>query len=608
MSAHPGYHGHLLDVDLSTGAIGRCEVPPELYRDFVGGRGLGVRLLWELLPGPGVDALGPDNPLLFLAGPFSGLPIPSASRTCVVTKSPITSPRASEHAHASTVSYSNIGGFFGPELRFAGYDGLLLRGSSPEPVVLVIDDDQAQLRPAGELWGLGTEATDHALVDQLGRRFRTAYIGPAGENLSLRATILHTAARAAGRGVGAVMGSKRVKAIAVHGSGQPTVADHAAFLKELERARRRYHRGLGRALTSIMRKGGTAGFIERNSKLGHEAVQNYREGTFAGTASFGARAAREEVWVRNSACFCCRLSCKKGGAVRSGDFAHVVHDGPEYETASMLGSNLMLDDIGGVLKAITLADDLGLDAISAGNVLGFLMEAHEKGDMSLQDLDGIDLRWGDARSVHAMLAKLASCEGVGELASQGVAALSAHLGEHTAPYAIHVKGLELAGHNIHDNPDMALTYATSNRGACHMAGHHKDAQDLTTAVDCLGICLFACSLGGMMPGLKPSDAAALLTSITGEEWSAERLLEVGDRTFTAERLFNAREGFTTADDALPERFYTEPLTVGKEKGAVLDREGFAARMADWYASRGIDPITGRPVSAKLESLGLEGLV
>jgi aldehyde:ferredoxin oxidoreductase len=605
MSA-PGFHGVLLEVDLSTGGLQRRPVPREQALAFLGGRGLGARLLWDLPPG--VDPLGPDNPLMFLPGPLSGFPVPSASRTCVVTKSPATAPVDPSFPYASTVSYSNMGGFFGPEIRFAGYDGIVVRGVSPEPVILVVEDDRVELRPAAELWGLGTEGLDEALSQRLGsRRYRSVYIGPAGEALSPRACLLHTAARAAGRGVGAVMGAKKLKAIAVRGSGMPSVADHAAFLRRLERARRRYEGMVGTLYRGVLRRGGTAMYLELASKRGVMAVKNYREGSFEDIASIGYQASKRQVWVRNSACYCCRLSCKKSGVVRDGPHAHVVHDGPEYETGTMFGANLMIDDLGGVLKAIARGDDLGLDIISTGNIIGFLMEAYEKGHLDRDFLEGLDLRWGAVEPVHAMIERIAANEGVGATAGLGVAALSKLLGGHTAPYAIHVKGMELAAHNVQANPARGLCYATANRGACHLSGDSAHHQDFVAAMDCTGICLFAVSAGRPMPGLSAQDNALLLEAITGEPWDEERLMAVGERTFALERMFNAREGFTAADDTLPERFFTEPLTLGKAEGAVLDRAAFQASLADWYAERGYDPERAAPTPETVERLGLHAL-
>lgn len=235
----PGYHGVILNIDLSTGKSEKVAIPPADLARFVGGQGLGMKILWDRLKKPGVNPLSPENPLTFMPGPFSGLPVPSSSRTCVVTKSPITSPVKSDYDHASTVSYSNMGGFFGPEIRFAGYDGLVITGKAPQLSYVVIDDDKVEIREGKRFKGMRTDAFDKIFLDALGdRRFKTVYIGPAGENLVPYASILHTAGRAAGRGgMGCVMGSKNLKAIAVKGSGQPGVADHQRFLAALEKAR-----------------------------------------------------------------------------------------------------------------------------------------------------------------------------------------------------------------------------------------------------------------------------------------------------------------------------------------------------------------------------------
>jgi len=602
-----GVFGHLLEVDLAAGSVGQRAIPAVWYADFLGGRGLGARLLWDLLPAPGVDPLGPDNPLLFLAGPLAGLPVPSASRTCVVTKSPCTTPASSPYPHASTVSYSNVGGFFGPALRFAGHDGLLLRGIAPEPVVLVIDGDQVEVRPAGDLWGLGTDAFERALKKRLGsREYEVVSIGPAGEAVCSRACIIHTAARAAGRGVGAVMGAKRVKGIAVRGTRMPTVHDHRAFLRALECTRRRFEGLTGSLYGQIYRRAGTAVFIQIASNGGIMAVRNFREGTFPEAGSIGAKAARQQVWVRSSACRYCRLACKKSGQVRDGPYVHTVHDGPEYETGTMFGANLQIEDLGGVLRACTLGDDLGLDIIATGNALGFLMEAREKGHLDPSFLEGLDLRWGAAEPVLEMIGRIARREGVGDLVSQGTRVLSWALGPHTAPYAMHVKGMELAAHNVHAHPERGLCYATANRGACHLSGDDKHHQDFAAAADCTGVCLFAATPGGLQPGIGATDFAALLTAITGEDWDEARFLRMGERVFALERLFNQREGFTAADDSLPERFFTEPLTVGKRAGAVLDRGAFAESLRAWRLQRGYDPDSGQPTAGTLTGLGLTG--
>jgi len=596
----------LLDVDLTSGKIERKIVSSEDTKKYIGGRGLGMKILWDRLPRPGIDPFSPENPLIFMTGPFSGFPIPSASRTVVITKSPCTSPVSSVYPSASTISYSNMGGFLGPEIRFAGYDGIIISGKSAEPVYLVINDDQVEIKSAKQFWGMKTDAFDQALLKTLkNRRFQTCYIGPAGEKMVSYACILHTTARAAGRGVGAVMGSKNLKAIAVRGTGMPVVNDHKQFLNALEDARDTYKGISGGILTGFWRKAGTAGVIEMLSDKGIMAVKNYREGTFLEVDQIGAEAAAKQAWVRDFACYCCHLACKKSGAVKQGQYATVVHDGPEYETGTMFGANLMISDFGGLMKAIYDGDDLGMDIISAGNVIGFLMEAHEKGLITRKDLDGIDLRWGNVDAVLAMIDKIARREGVGDLAAQGVKVVSKEIGQDSAKFAIHVKGLELAAHNVHANPPRALCYATANRGACHLSGDSVDHQNFVALVDSLGLCLFASDHNRWyFPGLGSDKMADLITAITGTDWTKESLMQAGERVFNLEKMFNFREGFRRDDDTLPDRFFEEPLTVGSKEGAVLDRAEFSEMLDIYYKERGWDSATTRPDNSKLEELGL----
>ena len=293
---------------------------------------------------------------MFMPGPFSGFPIPSASRTCVVTKSPRTSPLQSKHPHASTVSYANMGGFFGPEIRFAGYDAIVVTGKSATPVYLYIDDDKVEIRDAGKFWGMRVDEFDRRFVDELGdRRFRSCYIGPAGENLVSYASILNTAARAAGRGgVGCVMGSKKLKAIAVRGSRMPEVAEHGKFLALLSEIRKNFRDNFKDSWMKLedWRRYGTAFALTMASDNGVMAVKNYAEGTFPEVGKISGVAAEERIWIRDFACFCCPLACKKAGIVRRGPYAGLVHDGPEYETGTMLGPNLMISDLEAVMKAI----------------------------------------------------------------------------------------------------------------------------------------------------------------------------------------------------------------------------------------------------------------
>ncbi len=597
MSGKPGYHGVILDVDLSSGKIEKVALAAEDLDKFVGGRGLGMKILWDRLKKPGVDALSPDNPLMFMPGPFSGFPVPCASRTCVVTKSPMTAPVRSDYPGASTVSYANMGGFFGPEIRFAGYDGIVITGKAKELCYVAIDDGKVEIRPAKKFKGMRTDAFDRAILEELGdRRFKTAYIGPAGENLVPYSSILHTSARAAGRGgVGCVMGSKNLKAIAVKGSGQPGVADHKRFLAALEKARLALRNS---PYAKAMAEQGTARGIVANSNAGTEAVRNYREGTFTEADKIGGNAARRDVWVRDIACYCCPLACKKSGLTR-GKYGGIVHDGPEYETGVMLGSNLLISDMAGLLKAITNLDDLGLDQISTGNVIGFLMEAYEKGMIDRKFLDGIDLKWGSVDATLAMIEKIAARDGVGDLASKGVKSLSRQIGRGSEKFAIHVKGLELAAHNIQANQPRGLSYATAERGACHLSGDDIPTQNKRAMLDSTGLCFF--------PTFEPAleePMLSLLSAITGREYDRAEFAKAGERIFNLEKMFNYREGFRREDDRLPDRFFEDAFTIGPKKGAVLGRAKFDAMLTQFYKDRGWDPETTKPGQSKLKQLGL----
>ncbi len=591
-----GYNGVILDIDLSSKKIEKKAVNPDDLLNFVGGRGLGIKLLWDRLKDkPGTDPLGPENPLMFMTGPFSGFPAPASSRTCVVTKSPITSPKQSRYAHASTVSFSNMGGFFGPELKFAGYDGLVITGKADTPVYLYINDDQVEIRDARKSWGTGTDQFDKDFIEELGDpRIRTCYIGPAGENMVNYACIINTAARAAGRGgTGCVMGSKHLKAVAVKGTGQPSVGNHKLFLEGLEEARQKFK---DPKIYGRWRAAGTTAGLEHLSGLGIMAVKNFREGTFTEVEKIGVKASMKN-WVRSFSCYCCPLSCKKSGKTIDSPFASLIHDGPEYETGTMLGANLMISDLAGLMKAIYIADDYGMDIISLGNVIGFLMEAREKQLIDIEFLDGIDLKWGDVDATLEMIHRIAARKGIGDLASKGVRGLSDEIGQGSYKFAMHVKGHELAAHNCHANPPRAMCYATANRGACHLNGSNIVEQNLIALGDSLGVCLFA--LLGYGRDFKL--AGKLMAAITGVPPNP---IQTGERIYNLEKLFNYREGFTRADDVVPDRFFEEPLTVGEKKGAVLTRDQFKTMMDDFYTKRGWDLETSKPGAAKLKSLNL----
>ena len=591
----PGYHGVLLDVNLSTGKVQRKPLSPEDAHTFIGGRGLGMKLLWDAIPEPGVDPLSAENPLMFMTGPYSGLPIPSASRTCVVTKSPLTSPMNSGYPHASTLVYSNVGGFFGPEIKFAGYDGIIVTGKADKPVYLFIEDDRVEIRDARKFWGMKTNDFDKEIIKELGdRKFETCCIGPAGENRVRFSAIVHTSARAAARGgVGCVMGSKNLKAIAVKGTKMANVADQRMFIECLENARKTVDQ-------ETYFRYGTARLLTMSSEWGSQAVKNFREGTFPDIDRIGAVAAEQNLWVRDTSCYCCPMACHKVGVVRDGPYAGIYHDGPEYETGTMLGPNLLISDLGGLMKEIADADNYGMDIISLGNVLGFLMEAYDKGYLDRNKLDGVDLKWGNVESAITMIDKIARRDGFGDRAAQGVKSLSSIIGRDSHKFAIHCKGQEVAAWNVHVDMSGAMTYVTANKGACHLNGESPARQNFIASVDSLGVCMFV-----IWAGVESDMMASLLRAITGQPWDAETYLKAGERIFNLEKCFNYREGFRRHDDSLPDRFFEEPLTVGPHKGAILKRDEFEKALDDYYTERDWDPRTTKPSKEKLSSLGLE---
>jgi len=594
-----GYFGKLLEVNLSTGKIEKTKIPDSDIKNFLGGRGLGAKILYDRLK-PGTDPMSPENILMFMTGPFVGYPIPSSSRTCVVTKSPRTSPVEKKYEHSSTLSYANMGGFFGPELKYAGYDGLLVTGKSDKPVYILIEGENVSIEDASEYWGMGTDQFDKIFHSQLGEgRYESCYIGPAGENLVPMACIINTAARAAGRGgTGCVMGSKKLKAIAVKGSGIPEVADLKKYNELLETIRGSFME----KNDSVMdwRYGGTANALSSSSNNGTQAVKNYSEGTFSEIEKIGTEANRKKIWKRDFACYSCQLACKKSGFAK-GAYGVQVHDGPEYETGTMLGANLMISDLNGLHKLIYDGDDYGIDIISVGNTIGFLMEAMQRGHINADFLDGIQLKWGDVESSLELMRKITYREGVGELACRGVKYLAKIIGKGSDEYAIHVKGHELAAWNVPVRSSYwSITYATSNRGACHMNGGSSNSQDGACLRDSLGACSFASSWYR-----DDVHYRHILSAITGLEWTEEEFNKAGSRIFTIEKMFNYREGFRRVDDTIPEKFFNNEFTYGEHKGAIVERDEFNSNLDRYYESRGWNLNTSKPEDNVLRELNLE---
>ena len=607
-----GYWNRVLVVDLEQGTS-RDEVLDAGARDLLlGGSGLGA-WLWEHHSVPGAGALESGNALVFAAGPLTGTFAPTSGRHEVVTRSPET----------GAYGEGDAGGTFGTVLKRAGYDALVITGSAARASVLVVDGDQVRLEDAGDLWGKDVIDADTALRTRLGRGFSTALIGPAGENLVLMANIVHDGsdARVAGRGgLGAVMGSKLLKGVAVRGTKQVPVHDPDA-LKQLMRE-----------TVPVMREQaigmhlfGTAGGVQRAEATGDLPIRNWRDGSFPQAAALSGEAIAERLTGRYH-CAGCPIGC--GRTVRLHIEGHEGQDGAglEYESVGTLGSLLMLADLDVVEQAASLCNVLGLDTISTGGTLATAMEARERGLIAAGDTDGIDLVWGNGEAVLAMIPRIARREGFGTRLANGSRKFAASVGH--LELAMEVKGMELPAHDPRAYVSLGLGYATATRGACHLQGFSyaferaatmpeiglnapmdrfdhagkvamvKATQDLMGLFDSLKFCKFA-----IYGGLNLTLMSQFLAAVTGRRLDTDELMEVGERIYTYKRLLATRMGISSADDTLPERLLSTDRG-GSVEGhlAWLD----AGVLNEYYDLRGWDRL-GIPTVETVRRLSIDQL-
>ena len=626
MFPYQGYTGKWLHVDLTTGEIESRECDPALAENYVGGNGFGTRLLWERV-GPDVDPLAPESLLVFATGPLVGTLMPNGCRVEVIAKSPLT----------GIYGDANAGGSFGPELKFAGWDAIVVTGQSPQPVYLAIAGERVELRDAGDLWGHTTSQTEAAIRRAWGdSQVKTATIGPAGETGVRFAGIQTTPQRSAARcGLGAVMGSKRLKAIAVRGHGPVRVADPARFHDLAVDFHRRIR---ANPVYPAVSTHGTPGIVTLMDALGRFPTRNFLMGSFPAVDEIGAEALEARAFVRHLACFGCPVHCDKLCRIPDGPHAGTTLSSVEYETFSALGSGVWSADLDAILVANRLCDDLGLDTISAGRAISFAMELWEQEIINLDDTGGLSLRWGDTALVLRLLGMIARREGFGDLLAEGTRRAALTIGRGAEQYAMHVKGMEIPAQDGRAQKSMGLAHVTSSRGADHLkafptideAGHPeearrrygeqylpemadplatrykpmlvKDGEDFGAVIDSVGVC----KSGGtfVMAELYWPDIAAALEAATGMEMPVERLKRTGERIYNLQRCYNARHGITRADDRLPRRFSDEPSPSGNARGEVIDLEPM---LDEYYRLRGWDPVTGWPTAEKLRELGIGGL-
>jgi len=605
-----GWQKQILRVNLTEGTCKSEPLNMEWAEKYLGERGLATKYLWENMS-PKADPMGPDNVLIFATGPLTGTMSSTSGRYAVVTKGPLT----------GAIACSNSGGKFGAELKFAGYDLLIVEGRAAKPVYLLIQDDDVQLLPADGLWGTTVWHTEEWIkARHQDPQIKVASIGVAGERGVRYACIVNDLHRAAGRsGVGAVMGSKNLKAVAARGTRGVRVKDPKRFLQAVAETKALLVDNAGRKeLTEL----GTNAMIDAMQEFGGLPTRNFHAVQFEGTPKIDPAAMWERKpdghrnMVTNKACFGCTIACGRIAHIDPHHFTIVnrkeywhASGGLEYETAYAFGPVVGVDDIDALTFAGYLMNEHGMDPISFGGTLAAAMELYEMGVITQKDTDGIALNFGNPEALTVMAEKTGKYEGFGQVLGLGSKLMCEKYGHPELSMA--VKGQEFAGYDSRALQGMGLGYATSNRGACHLkhdvfaedmedqtgkgkAKPCKDSQDRVAMIDSTGLCLFTAAAWGVDEFCKQIDAAC------DGEWTPERLLETGERVWNLERLFNLEAGFTRKDDDLPARLKTEPAPSGTAKGKVSDIDKM---IPEYYQLRGWTP-EGQPTNETLARLGL----
>ena len=598
-----GWIGTILRVNLTNGSIRKEALDPELARKYIGARGLGSRILCDEID-PKIDPLSAENKLIFASGPLSGTNAPSAGHFNVVTKGPL----------GGTIAASSSGGVFGPMLKYAGYDLIIFEGKAEKPVYLWINDAAVEICDAGEIWGKAVPETTEAIRAATDEEASVACIGPAGERMVLFANVMNECNRAAGRtGVGAVMGSKNLKAVAVRGTGAVRVADVEAFRTAMLKARDmiRNHPVGGGGL----RKFGTDVLVNIMNESGGLPTRNFREGVFATADNVGGESLTKKILTRPRGCFSCIISCGRATRITNPKYAG-YGEGPEYETAWSFGPDCGVDDLDAVTKAHYLCNEYGMDAIAMGATIACAMDLFEDGIITTKETGGIALNFGNAEAMVDMTRLTGIGEGFGKKLALGSYRLAESYGH--PEYSMSAKKQDMPAYDPRAVQGMGLNYATSNRGGCHVRGYMTAVeilgnpvkidnlttegkaqwtitfQNLTAALDSSGACLFSTF------GIGADELAALLTAATGVSYSTEAFMQAGDRIWNMERLFNLASGLSAKDDTLPPRMLNDPMPAGPCKGEVSK---LAEMLPEYYTLRGWDG-KGVPTKEKKAELGI----
>ena len=612
-----GYNGKILRVDLSRGKTSVDEPEEGFYRHYMGGRAFVSYYLLRELNG-GVDPLGPQNKLIFAGGPVTGIPIAGSGRNSVGAKSPLTNGYGD----------AEVGGFWGAEFRQAGYDAIIIEGKAERPVYIWIEDGKVEIKDARHLWGKTTGECQKLIQQELGiSGVRVAQIGIAGENQVKYACVVNDINHAAGRsGMGAVMGSKNLRAIAVRGRQKVELADSRAVTSLARRIRDilKTHRA-----AVAMSQNGTAGGLVALNAAGGLPTRNFKEGVFEGAEKISGQLMNESILAGRGGCYACPIRCKPEVSVGEPYNVDPLYGGPEYETLAALGSDCGIDNLEAVAKGNQQCSAYGLDTISTGASIAFAMECFENGILTDKDTDGMKLNFGNAEAMLQMVEMIARREGLGKVLADGVAKAASAFGKRAEEFAMHVKGQEIPMHEPRFKPGLGVGYTISPTGADHCHNIHDSAftmrvggalralgvseplpcQELSSAkvrmlvygslwqhtLNCMVFCNFV--------PFTTAQMVELVTGITGWDTNVWELMKVGERCINMERAFNIREGKNKADDYLPKRFFNA-FDSGPLKGVGIKEEELVKAIDTYYGMVGWDK-EGTPSLAKLQELGIE---
>ncbi len=599
-----GYHGKIARINLSTGKISVENIDENFAKKWLGTRGFGIHTLLKEIE-PKVDPLSEGNKIIYSTGPLTGTAAPTGGRYMVITKSPLT----------GYIAMANSGGFFGAELKFAGWDYLIVEGKSENPVYISIKDDDIEIKDASHIWGKKVSETEKILLEEFGDKHgQIASIGPAGENLVKFSAIMNNGHRAAARGgVGAVMGSKKLKAIIVRGHNKTPLADRQKFISVVKEKINKLKNDP--VAGSGLPKYGTAVLVNIINQNGLYPTRNFRTGVFEYAEDQSGEAMAAKYLKRNKPCYACPIGCGRVNVISSVGET----EGPEYESLWALGAHLGINDLGSIIEANHICDEMGLDTISTGGTLATAMELYDKGILKQEDLgDAPPFRFGNTEVIHYYIEKIAKREGFGAKLAEGGYRLAESYGYTDA--FMGVKKQELPAYDPRGAEGHGLGYATDNRGGDHIKAYmispeilgypvkmdpHDISdekvkmlilfQNLTALIDAAGLCIFTTF------GLGADDYRDMLNAALGWDLSTEDYLKIGERIWNAERLFNLKAGLTTEEDTLPKRLTEEPMPEGPNKGHVVHLKEMLPR---YYALRGWNA-RGEITKEKIKELGLE---